>query len=54
VPGDKFLIEYRDELNAETWHSVASTTLTNTTSIWIDYNSANTEKRFYRATFQGR
>jgi hypothetical protein len=53
--GDKFLIEYQDELDPTgAWHTSTTVTLATTSSIWIDYSSAETEHRFYRAIYQGR
>ena len=52
--GDKFLIEYQDELDSTgVWHTSTTVTLATTSLIWIDYSSAETEHRFYRATYQG-
>jgi hypothetical protein len=52
--GDKFLIEYQDELDpAGVWHTSTTVTMASPSLIWIDYSSAETEHRFYRATFQG-
>jgi hypothetical protein len=53
--GDKFLIEYQEELDPSgTWHTSTTATLTTPSFIWIDYSSAQAEHRFYRATYQGR
>jgi hypothetical protein len=52
---DRFLLEYQNELDpAETWQTATTVTLTAPTLIWIDYDSPSNEKRFYRATYQGR
>jgi hypothetical protein len=52
--GDKFLIEAKDQLESATWEPVTTITLSATSYIWIDYSSPDAEKRFFRATFQGR
>jgi len=53
--GDKFLIEYQDELDQSgQWHAAATVTLANSTYTWIDYSSSEAEHRFYRATYQGK
>jgi hypothetical protein len=51
--GDKFLIEAQDQLNSESWTTVTNITLATTKYIWIDYDSADQSKRFFRATYQG-
>jgi hypothetical protein len=52
-PGDKFLVEYQDQLVSTQWQSGAEITLTNQQSIWFDADSLAHPNRFYRATFQG-
>ncbi len=51
--GDKFLIEYQDK-NNDPWIIVTNVTLAQPTFIWIDYESPDQKKRFFRATYQGR
>lgn len=53
-PGDKFLVEYQDQLESSQWHAADNVTLTNQQSIWFDADSLAHPNRFYRATFQGR
>ncbi|HEV8542238.1 MAG TPA: immunoglobulin domain-containing protein [Verrucomicrobiae bacterium] len=53
-PGDKFLLEYQDQLDpSDSWHAAANVTLTNQQSIWFDADSVAHPNRFYRATFLG-
>jgi hypothetical protein len=53
--GDKFLIEYQDQLDPSgPWHNAANVTLITSQSIWFDPESAGQTNRFYRATFQGQ
>jgi hypothetical protein len=51
-PADRFLIEYQNELMPGPWQNLTNVTLQSRTFIWIDYDSPNHPKRFYRATFQ--
>ncbi len=51
--GDKFLIESQDRLDAQApWKLVTNVTLSATTYVWIDLESPDQPKRYYRATFQ--
>src|SRR5690606_25281508 len=53
-PGDQFRLEYQDALDSSgEWHELTEITLTEAVQIWIDYDSPNEAKRFYRATFLG-
>jgi len=53
-PGDKFLLEYQDQLESAQWQAAGNVTLTNDQSVWFDADSLAHPKRFYRATYQGR
>jgi hypothetical protein len=53
--GDKFKLEYRDQLDSpETWHEATTVTISASESIWIDYDTPEGTTRFYRATYVGR
>jgi hypothetical protein len=53
--GDKFLIESQDQLDpASSWQTVTNITLSASRYIWIDYDSPDQGKRFFRATYLGR
>jgi hypothetical protein len=51
--GDKFLIETRDK-NNDPWTTVTNITLSQSTFIWIDYDSPDQKKGLFRVTYQGR
>ena len=53
-PGDQFRLEYQNALDSSgQWHELSQITLTESMQIWIDYDSPDAAKRFYRATFLG-
>ena len=53
-PGDQFRLEYQNALDSSgQWHELSQITLTESMQIWIDYDSPDVAKRFYRATFLG-
>jgi hypothetical protein len=55
TPGDKFLIESRDTLDPSApWQSVTNVTLVDSKYLWIDLQSPNQPRRYFRATYQGR
>jgi len=48
-PGGSYDIQYQDRLGASNWSTIATVTLTNAEQLWIDVESTNAPRRFYRA-----
>jgi hypothetical protein len=48
-PGGTYDIQYQSTLGTSNWSTLATVTLTNSEQLWIDTDSTNSVRRFYRA-----
>jgi hypothetical protein len=48
-PGGTYDIQYQSMLGTSNWSTLATVTLTNSEQLWIDIDSTNSVRRFYRA-----